>query len=214
MAHSNLEGVLLAGGLSRRMGRDKAGLIFNGENLLLRARRVLLEAGCRQVFLSGAARPTWPDENVIADVIEHAGPAGALVSIVLHRWSARSVREPTDAALLLIVPVDLPLLRANVLIEMQTAQSGYDACHYRDAPLPVLLRPTENTQGVLLNMHALLKTGCSVSVNQVLQALKTHSIPIEKSKASQFTNVNTPEEWKGLDHESSHCSRFNTFSTE
>ncbi len=48
-----IPGFVLAGGASRRMGRDKALLPLRGEPLAARAARILSEAGCAPVTLIG-----------------------------------------------------------------------------------------------------------------------------------------------------------------
>ncbi|MFM8945950.1 MAG: molybdenum cofactor guanylyltransferase [Actinomycetota bacterium] len=47
-----MDGVVLAGGLSTRMGRDKAGLEIAGEALYVRAARRLSAAGCSRVVVT------------------------------------------------------------------------------------------------------------------------------------------------------------------
>ena len=52
----NVGAVILAGGESRRMGRDKAWLEVNGRPLIGRGLGVVREAGIKEIFLSGRAR--------------------------------------------------------------------------------------------------------------------------------------------------------------
>jgi CTP:molybdopterin cytidylyltransferase MocA len=60
-------GVVLAGGLSSRMGRDKALLLWQGRPLIERQIAVLHEAGVDSVHISGER----PDYQGVADSVAH-----------------------------------------------------------------------------------------------------------------------------------------------
>src|SRR5262245_21418784 len=66
--------VLLAGGKSSRMGRDKAALVVDGVPLWQRQLATLRAAGAREVFVSGAARGPWTGMECIHDEVKGAGP--------------------------------------------------------------------------------------------------------------------------------------------
>ena len=91
--------VILCGGSSRRMGRDKAELTVGGETFLQRLIREL--GGYPEVLLSAADSESYARWGVpvIPDRFPHAGPAAGLQSALT---SCRS-----DA--LVCVPCDLPL---------------------------------------------------------------------------------------------------------
>ncbi len=83
-------GAILAGGLSRRMGRDKALLQVDGESLLARQVRLLRAAGATEVLLSQSPdrpRPKSalpPDVRLIWDdpTANAAGPLGVLATVI------------------------------------------------------------------------------------------------------------------------------------
>ena len=73
---------ILAGGASRRMGRDKATLDAGDGPLLERSARLGLELGL-PVLVVGRERPTnWPLPTVrfVADRMPGQGPLGGLVT--------------------------------------------------------------------------------------------------------------------------------------
>jgi molybdopterin-guanine dinucleotide biosynthesis protein A len=51
------DGVVLCGGTSRRMGRDKATLVVNGEPMVLRVARALHQAGAARIVAVGGDEP-------------------------------------------------------------------------------------------------------------------------------------------------------------
>jgi molybdenum cofactor guanylyltransferase len=107
----NLAGLVLAGGRSRRMGRDKARLCVDGELLVARQVRLLGEAGVDECWVSVAAgkRAGYPEvrEDVrwVEDAVAEAGPMEGI----------RQVLERTSAGWLLVLAVDLPALEVGFL---------------------------------------------------------------------------------------------------
>jgi molybdopterin-guanine dinucleotide biosynthesis protein A len=100
-----LTGLVLAGGASTRMGRDKATIVVDGERLVDRAVR-RLGACCTQVLLApGSARPL---EVSGARSIPDAPGEGPLAGIVAALQVA-----PTE--LVAVVAVDMPHVNADVL---------------------------------------------------------------------------------------------------
>ncbi|MEY2438959.1 MAG: molybdenum cofactor guanylyltransferase [Verrucomicrobiota bacterium] len=96
--------VLLAGGESRRMGRDKATLLFSGAPLWKRQIELLRQLEPAEIFISGRTDPVWRPANVdfVADVPPSRGPLSGLAA------SLRRIQ--TDH--LLTMAIDMPLMTA------------------------------------------------------------------------------------------------------
>ncbi|MGA2692130.1 MAG: molybdenum cofactor guanylyltransferase [Opitutaceae bacterium] len=100
----NMLGVVLAGGLSRRMGADKANLLLDGEPLWRRQMGVLRAAGLGRVVLmrrTGQTAP--PGVECWRDVPDAIGPLGGIHTALLARvapWVA-------------VLAVDMPGIRAE-----------------------------------------------------------------------------------------------------
>ncbi len=103
-AACSLGGTVLAGGESRRMGRDKAMLSRNGETLWLRQRRVLGECGADPVTLvrRRGQPPIGGQEYLLYDTMDGVGPLAGLHAALL---ACR-----TD--LLAVLAVDMPQVDA------------------------------------------------------------------------------------------------------
>ncbi len=80
MSKLSLAGVLLAGGTSKRMGQDKASYIFKGKPLMDYSLDILKAVSDTQIIVSKDKRHTRQNIKMIADVIEDAGPLGAIYS--------------------------------------------------------------------------------------------------------------------------------------
>jgi len=103
----NLSAVILAGGESRRMGRDKAWLEVEGQPLLARSLAVARELGAAEVFISGRVGGDYSsfDCPVLLDLEPGFGPLGGI---------ERGLHAATSP-LLLVLPVDLPRMTAAFL---------------------------------------------------------------------------------------------------
>ncbi|MEP6671296.1 MAG: molybdenum cofactor guanylyltransferase [Chthoniobacter sp.] len=92
--------VLLAGGKSTRMGRDKAAIIVEGQPLWQRQLATLAALGPREVFISG--RPDGPYLNGGTEVIHDLHPnCGPLSGLETACWRMQT-------PLLCVLAVDLP----------------------------------------------------------------------------------------------------------
>jgi len=103
---TTLDGLLVAGGKSRRMGRSKATLLVEGEPLWQRTLRLLRECGCDRLFVAAPERPEWlpPGAEWLAD--PGRGPLGGIAAGL----------AATRADHLLALAVDLPGLTRDFLI--------------------------------------------------------------------------------------------------
>src|SRR5688572_9023694 len=99
--------VILAGGQSRRMGRDKAWLEVEGQPLIRRQIKLAREIGATEVFISG--RPDCDYSTLgcpgLTDQFSNAGPLAGIERAL----------DTATAPLLLVLAVDLPRLTPDVL---------------------------------------------------------------------------------------------------
>ena len=109
---------LLAGGRSRRMGRDKRLLIvdWKGEPVPLWKRQlnVLRELAPLELLVSGSADLEYPlDVRVVPDRIEDGGPLVGILSCL----------EAAQSRLLLVLAVDLPNMSSRYLRSLVQASA-------------------------------------------------------------------------------------------
>jgi molybdenum cofactor guanylyltransferase len=106
----NLSAVILAGGQSRRMGRDKARLEVDGQSLLARAVGKARELGVAEVFISGRPGEDYSALKcpVMFDLEPGCGPLGGI---------ERALHAAT-APLVLVLAVDLPAMTAAFLARL------------------------------------------------------------------------------------------------
>lgn len=167
---TQLIGVVLAGGKSSRMGRDKALLDWQGIPLIDHMLDLLRDAGVDKCLVSGER----PGYDCIADAEPGEGPGAALSHLLTMLPAQR---------LVLVVPVDMPLLTPELLRGL-LAQGR--PCHYADHPLPALLA-SRTPSGERLSGQ---------SIYALHRAAGSIALPLDEAAGSAFDNLNTPEEWQ------------------
>ena len=101
MAKMTFSAVLLAGGESRRMGRDKATIVFHGCPLWQRQLQVLRDLGPEKIFVSARKLPSWLpfDTELLLDEPPFRGPLSgltrALTSIRTSHLAVLAVDMPS-----------------------------------------------------------------------------------------------------------------------
>ncbi|MEI6894596.1 MAG: NTP transferase domain-containing protein [Colwellia sp.] len=220
----NCLGVVLAGGLSSRMGQDKAQLLRQKKttsptpntqaeqssvSMLNFSKQLLLDAGITDIVTSG-------DNFQIPDCVPHAGPVGGIYSVLAH-FLANSPEHLQPKALL-ILPVDLPLMTASAIAELRLkGELSHKATFFCDSQkqshhiplylpnnafLAVFLAQTFRQEQLLANASTNTPKGMATktskkngpSVRSMLAQVPHQSI-ISQNKQILF-NTNTPQQWQ------------------
>ena len=102
--------VLLAGGESRRMGTDKATLLFRGKPLWQVQLETLRKLRPAEIFVSARTDPSWrpADVQFIADIPPSCGPLSGLAASLTRIHTVH----------LLTLAIDMPLMTENYLRSM------------------------------------------------------------------------------------------------
>lgn len=174
-------GVLLAGGASRRMGRDKAELGWRGRPLLQHMRRLLGELGLERIVISGDR----PEVDGIADLHPGRGPLGGLASVAVG----------LPDAMLLVVPVDMPCLDAALLRALLDAEPA-GPVHYAERPLPMRLPLDAALRGWFRDWLA--QPDAPRAVHRLHAKLGSLALPVDPTALPRLANANTPADWEQL----------------
>ena len=182
-----LAAVILAGGASRRMGRDKATLSFSGpegETTFVERAVAILGERCSPVFVVAApGQPLPPGLNaeVLRDDVRGVGPLLA---------TARGLRAAADAGLDLafVSAVDMPYLTVELIDELigPAVRLGADVVlpwDGRDHYLAGVYRT-----GLADRADALVAAG-ERSMRALVDVVDTQRVVMSEQRA--LTNVNT-----------------------
>jgi molybdopterin-guanine dinucleotide biosynthesis protein A len=174
-----VNGFVLAGGKSSRIGQDKALLRLQGKPLVEIAAD-LLGTVCRQVFLL-APEDRYPFLRLpaVPDRRPDGGPLVALVSALGH--------SETDGNLFL--PCDMPFLTTGILVRMISLAQDVDAVVPQDKagrwfPLSAFYR-----KRCLLAMESQLGRG-NFKVDAFFHQVVVRALAIEDYPEITFANIN------------------------
>ena len=176
-----LIGVVLAGGLSSRMGRDKALLPWHGRPLIEHQIDTLRAAGVQDVKVSGD-RPGYPG---VPDPLPHAGPVGGIAGV--------AAACPDGS--LLVVPVDMPRLQPALLARLCEAPSAAGCVRFADHVLPMRLRLDARSRDALSELSAAHDKRAR-SLRALQARLGVQEIALSTDEAAQLIDCNTEETWR------------------
>jgi len=181
---------LLAGGMSTRMGTDKAFLNFDGQTLLDRA-LIVMQTVCDRVTIVGDPPKFAKYEagSVIADIFPGCGPLAGIHSALVH-----SVAE-----LNLMLAVDIPFVTAELLLFLFAVAE-------KNAAVVTVPRVNDGLQPLCAvyrrdfaaAAERALRAG-NYKIDALFSSVSTHVIEAAELVAAGFSarnffNVNTPED--------------------
>ncbi len=179
----HLVGVVLAGGKSSRLGRDKALLRFGGEVDLLTRTVDLLRGMVDSVIVVGRSHPGGIG---IADLASGLGPVGGITTALTHAAGAAC----------LMLSCDLPFMRREVLVRLVAAYrrrpSGKTVCLYR--------RKVDGREESLVAVYGsetlaafrrCMEEGL-LKVGSVIPEAEKFHLDYDEADARAFFNINRP----------------------
>lgn len=186
-AAAPLYGLVLAGGLSTRMQRDKAALEYAGRSQLERAVELITPL-VERVFVSVRREQTGdPLRGRFAQIVDSGEVAGPIAGII-----AAQSRHPEAAWL--VIACDLPLLDPQTLAHLlRSRQAGRQATAYRSThdglpePLCAIYEPSSREA-----IRAYVAAGRDCPRKFLINA---DAALLDQPQLGALDNVNTPKEY-------------------
>ena len=187
-----VEGFILVGGASSRMGTDKALLELGGLSFVERIHAALAAITTKTSLVGGAGEPrqSWPQLSLVPDVHVKWGALGgvhAALAACRAEWAA-------------IAACDLPFITGELFVRLASLRENFDAVvpiqiDGRWQPLCALYRASAARQ----RAAQLIAEG-ERRPRALLKLLRTRLIAFEelsdlRGADSFFTNVNTPADY-------------------
>lgn len=180
--------IVLAGGRSSRMGRDKSLLPVQGRPLIECLLQTLHPSFSRlMISANDPDKYRFADVPVIADRLPGQGPLMGIASAL----------EASRTELNFIIACDIPQINIPLMMKLMRLSSGFDAV------IPVHQGFPEPLFAVYRNTIApILFTALNKGVRKITQALEPVRIRfVELSDEERIVNLNTPEEVNAYEKE-------------
>jgi molybdenum cofactor guanylyltransferase len=179
-----ISAALLAGGESRRMGKDKATLLFRGKPLWQIQLELLQKLEPAEIFVSARTDPAWRpgDVRFVADEPPSRGPLSGLAASLAQMRTKH----------LLALAIDMPLITEKYLtfLRSQTAPGRGVIAKIGDRFEPLAaIYPQEalaNVQSALSGEDFSLQT----VTGHLVAARKLRVMPVSPQERKLFLNVN------------------------
>ncbi len=197
-AGGSVSGIVLVGGRSQRMGRDKATLEVGGRTLVQRAVDALVAAGAIEVVLVGAPHGVLPEVTSTVAVLEardstaHDGPLQGIVAGL----------EQVRGAVAVVVGCDMPFLRPALLalLARRAAEAGRPVLplHGRQPEGLCSAWPRSSLDALRARLEAGERAVASTAERLGAVLLEPAEYAAADPEGVSFTNVNTPEEFAAI----------------
>lgn len=178
-----VSGFVLAGGASKRMGRDKALLPFHGTTLVEHVAQTVRQAAGSVALIGDPDRLSHLGLPVFADQLPSCGPASGIYTAL----------RVTDANWNLVVACDMPAVPVEILNELMCRAETEDAgCVAAAGPsgAPEPLCAVYHRRCLPVFERA-IRDG-RVKMRDVVSEIGVKVMPVP---AAALVNVNTPAEW-------------------
>jgi molybdopterin-guanine dinucleotide biosynthesis protein A len=174
----DVAGFVLAGGISSRMGRDKALIELNGETLLVRAARLVGQLTGSVTVVGPLERYSGLGFTVVPDRVQGAGPLGGIDTALGRRQAQWN----------LILACDLPAVETGLLGELIRRACGSSA----DCIIPRSDRPEPLCAVYSLSAAPHIRRAVDAGVRKITDALEDLAVDwYDVGHSRLLTNVNT-----------------------
>jgi molybdopterin-guanine dinucleotide biosynthesis protein A len=180
----NISAVLLAGGESHRMGKDKATLLFRGKPLWQIQVELLRGLRSAEIFVSARTDPAWRPDDVqfVPDIPPSRGPLSGIAASLAQMHTAH----------LLAFAIDMPFMTEQYLKflcdQIEPRRGVVPTVNNRAEPLAAIY-PRETNADF---RSALARTDFSLQsiIRHLIESGKLREVRVEEQEKKFFLNVN------------------------
>jgi molybdenum cofactor guanylyltransferase len=188
----NISAVLLAGGESRRMGKDKATILVRGKPLWQTQLELLRKLEPSEIFVSARTDPSWRpgDLQFVADAPPSRGPLSGLAASLARMRATH----------LLALAIDMPFMSENFLRcvcdQIEAGVGVVPKIDNRAEPLAAIY-PRESVTDF---RNALAGTNFSLQTltRSLVDTGKLRELAVNEQQKKLFLNVNEVSDFAAL----------------
>ena len=184
----NISAVLLAGGQSRRMGRDKATILFRGKPLWQIQLDLLHKLQTAEIFVSARTDPAWRSSDVtfVPDEPPSRGPLTGLTATLARIRSNH----------LLVLAIDMPSMNEDHLRylceKMEPGRGVLPMISNRAEPLAAIY-PVE-ARVDFVNALSGADFSMQMLTNQLVKMGRLCAIRVSEEEQRFYRNLNEPDD--------------------
>jgi molybdenum cofactor guanylyltransferase len=185
----NISAVLLAGGQSRRMGRDKATILFRGKPLWQIQLDLLHKLQPAEIFVSARTDPAWrpPDVTFVPDEPPSRGPLSGVTTTLARIRSSH----------LLVLAIDMPFMTEKHLRylcdQIEPGRGVLSMIGDRAEPLAAIY-PIE-ARVDFINALSRVDFSMQTLTNQLVKMGMLRVIRVTEEEQRFYRNLNEPDDW-------------------
>jgi molybdopterin-guanine dinucleotide biosynthesis protein A len=184
----NISAVLLAGGQSRRMGRDKATILFRGKPLWQIQLDLLHKLQPAEIFVSARTDPAWRPQDLtfVPDEPPSHGPLSGLTATLARLRSNH----------LLVLGIDMPSMNEGHLRylchEVEPGRGVLPMIGDRAEPLAAIY-PVE-ARSDFVNALSGVDFSMQTLTNQLVKMGRLRVIRVSEEEQPFYRNLNAPDD--------------------
>lgn len=178
-------GIVLAGGMSRRMGNNKAQLTLGGKTLLQRQMEKLQNLGVTDILISGGKCLSLPGARTVPDIFPQRGPLGGLHACLSQAKNSQCM----------VLSVDTPLVPVNALAQLcRSYEDGVTVLRCGEKAEPLI---GVYASSLFAEIYPLIQNGGAPV--RSLQTIGGWSFFDYLGPAEYLQNCNTPESFQAVE---------------
>jgi molybdenum cofactor guanylyltransferase len=188
----NISAVLLAGGESRRMAKDKATMLFRQKPLWKVQLDLLRKLEPAEILVSARSDPVWrpPDTQFVGDDAPSRGPLSGIVASLGRMHSTH----------LLVIAIDMPFMTEGYLRflcgQIELRRGVVTKFDDRFEPLAAIYPRAADTD--FRNALTGIDFSLQSVVRNLVQAGKLREMSVSEGESRLFLNVNAPSDLAAL----------------
>lgn len=183
----HITGIILAGGKSKRMGRDKGFMLYNGKPFIQHSIDALEPIVSEIIIVSNNAEYDVFQKKRVTDIITDAGPLAGLYSGLQHSKTENN----------LVLSCDIPLINTEVLEELishSDTNADIVQAQSQDRKMPLIALYKKKCKELCFS---LLEQG-EKRLRVLVAQSNTKTIILNKTLEVYTKNINTPIEFKDI----------------
>lgn len=181
----HITGIILAGGKSSRMGKDKGLLIFNNKSFLERSLEALRPLVSEIIIVSNNKEHDFIGTKRVEDIFKEAGPLAGVFTGLKHSKNQKNI----------VLSCDIPLINTGILeLLIQEEEFEIIQLESQGKTMPLIAMYDKNCEKTFYNLLQKGERRLRFAVNQC--RVKTIVLELEKDKF--VSNINTKDQFYDL----------------